>query len=78
MVLRFENKNTGNIIAFDTEKKIYEWCGYYSGKILRGENQYMMTTLIYVVNELQLKHIEEELIESGYKKLWIENNYKNF
>lgn len=69
MVIRFENKNTGNIIAFDDEKKIYEWCGYYSGKILRGENQYMMTTLIYVINDLQLKHIEEELIESGYKKI---------
>lgn len=69
MVIRFENKNTGNIIAYDDEKKIYEWCGYYSGKILRGENQYMMTTLIYVINEMQLKKIEQELVESGYRKL---------
>lgn len=69
MVIRFENKNTGNIIAFDTEKKIYEYCGYYSGKILRGENQYMMTTLVYVINDKQLQKIEQELVESGYKKL---------
>ena len=69
MVIRFEGQHTGNILAFDTDKKLYEWCGYYSGKLLRGEHQYLMTTLIKVINDSQLKTLEKELISSGYKRL---------
>ena len=68
MIIRFINNNTGKIIALDTNKKIYEWCGYYDGKIL-NEGSMIMTTLIYVINNAQLDKIERELKDNGYTKL---------
>ena len=68
MVFRMMNNHTGKIIACDTQKKIYEWCGYYEGKIL-NEKSMIMTTTIYVINNEQLYKFEKELVESGYKKI---------
>lgn len=69
MIIRLMNRNTGKLIAYDTKKKIYEWLNsYYDGKIL-NEKSMIMTTTIYVINNDQLRKMELELKESGYRKL---------
>ena len=69
MIIRLMNKNTGKLIAYDTKTKKYEWLNsYYDGKIL-NEKSMIMTTTIYVINNEQLRKMEKELVESGYRKL---------
>lgn len=71
MILRFEAWKTGNILAVDFDKKIYEYCGVYTGRILEhGSN--IATHKSKVLGEIDLKAIEHELRKNGFKQ-----QYKN-
>ena len=71
MILRFEAWKTGNILAVDFDKKIYEYCGVYTGSIL-VESSNIATHKAKVLGEIDLKSIERELKHNGFKR-----KYKN-
>ena len=67
MILRFYNYKTGKILAVDFGKKVYEYCGYYTGTIL-SEKSHLRTHLSRVYADCDLKNIEQELRENGFKE----------
>lgn len=71
MILRFEAWKSHNILAVDFDKKIYEYCGIYTGRIL-NENSNIATHLSKTLGDVDLKAIERELRRNGFKQ-----QYKN-
>jgi len=73
MILRFEAWKSHNILAVDFDKKIYEWCGIYTGTILVG-NSNIATQLTKVLGDVDLKSIERELRHNGFKQQYKGDN----
>jgi len=71
MIMRFEAWKSGNILAIDFDKKIYEFCGVYTGTILE-HNSNIATHKAKVLGDIDLKSIEREIRQNGFKQ-----QYKN-
>ena len=71
MIMRFEAWKTGNILAVDFDKKIYEYCGVFTGLILENGSN-ISTHKAKVLGEIDLNSIERELRHNGFKQ-----QYKN-
>ena len=71
MIMRFEAWKSGNILAINFDKKIYEFCGVYTGRILE-HNSNIATHKAKVLGDIDLKSIEQELRRNGFKQ-----QYKN-
>lgn len=69
MIMRFEAWKSGKILAIDFDKKIYEYCGIYTGSILEhGSN--IATHKAKVLGEVDLNSIERELRENDFKRMY--------